>query len=103
MVTPLSVLGLVEETMYYETFNVYACSGHRSLKGKTCRIEEVDTSDMWLLQAGHCFKDQVMQPWRNESKPERSIPKVQFQDGNLDTLLRLLRQGPGYPPVPAVR
>jgi len=101
MATPLSVAGLVEEPLYYETFNVYASAGHRLLKGKTCRIDDLDTSDMWLLQDGHCFKDQVMQLLSLQSKSAQSLPRVQFQGGNLDTLLRLVRQGKGYTLLPA--
>ena len=101
MATPLSVAGLVEEPIYYETFNVYASSGHRLLIGKTCRIDDLDTCDMWLLQDGHCFKDQVMQLCSVDSEAAKSFPRVQFQGGNLDTLLRLVRQGTGYTLLPA--
>ena len=101
MATPLSVAGLVEEPLYYETFNVYASAGHRLLKGKTCRIDDLDTSDMWLLQDGHCFKDQVMQLFSLQSKSAQSLPRVQFQGGNLDTLLRLVKHGKGYTLLPA--
>src|ERR1700756_1569921 len=101
MATPLSVAGLVEEPLYYETFNVYASAGHRFLEGKTCRIDDLDTSDMWLLQDGHCFKDQVMQLLSLGSKSEPSLPRVQFQGGNLDTLLRLVKHGTGYTLLPA--
>jgi LysR family hydrogen peroxide-inducible transcriptional activator len=101
MATPLSVAGLLEEPLYYETFNVYACSGHPLLEERTCRISDLDGSDMWLLQDGHCFKDQVVRLCRLDSKPSKSMPNVQFQGGNLDTLLRLVRQGTGYTLLPA--
>jgi LysR family hydrogen peroxide-inducible transcriptional activator len=101
MATPLSAAGLVEEPLYYETFSVYASTGHRLLKGKTCQIDDLDTSDMWLLQDGHCFKDQVMQLLSLQSKSDYSLPRVQFQGGNLDTLLRLVRHGKGYTLLPA--
>ncbi len=101
MATPLFVPGLVEEPLYYETFNVYASPGHRLLNGKTCRIDDLDVSDMWLLQDGHCFKDQVMQLFSLQSKPAKSLPRVQFQGGNLDTLLRLVKHGTGYTLLPA--
>jgi LysR family hydrogen peroxide-inducible transcriptional activator len=101
MATPLPVAGLVEEPLYYETFNVYASRDHRLLKGKTCRIDDLDTSDMWLLQDGHCFKDQVMQLLSRQSRQAQSLPRVQFQGGNLDTLLRLVRHGKGYTLLPA--
>ncbi|HEY2381076.1 MAG TPA: LysR substrate-binding domain-containing protein [Terriglobia bacterium] len=102
MATPLSVAGLLEEPLYYETFNVYAATDHRLLKGKTCRIDDLDLSDMWLLQDGHCFKDQVMQLCSlGESKTPTTLPRIQFQGGNLDTLLRLVRQGTGYTLLPA--
>jgi LysR family transcriptional regulator, hydrogen peroxide-inducible genes activator len=101
MATPLSVPGVVEEPLYYETFNVYASASHRLLTGKTCRIDDLDTSDMWLLQDGHCFKDQVMQLFSQRSKSEQSLPRVRFQGGSLDTLLRLVRHGKGYTLLPA--
>src|SRR5438034_10878752 len=42
-----------------------------------------------------------MQLFSLQSKPAKSLPKVQFQGGNLDTLLRLVRQGTGYTLLPA--
>src|SRR5262249_39467976 len=101
MATPLSVAGLVEEPLYYETFNVYASAGHRLLKGKTCRIDDLDTSDMWLLQDGHCFKDQVMQLLSLQSKSAQSLPRVNFKVANLEPLPRLVSQGKGYTLLPA--
>jgi LysR family hydrogen peroxide-inducible transcriptional activator len=102
LATPLSVAGLLEEPLYYETFNVYAAAGHPLLKAKTCRIDDLDMSDMWLLQDGHCFKDQVMQLCSTEeSKHPKTLPRIQFQGGNLDTLLRLVRHGIGYTLLPA--
>ena len=102
MATPLSVAGLLEEPLYYETFNVYAAAGHRLLTGTTCRVNNLELSDMWLLQDGHCFKDQVLQLCSlDDAKSAKMLARIQFQGGNLDTLLRLVRQGTGYTLLPA--
>ncbi|MBX2986996.1 MAG: LysR family transcriptional regulator [Bdellovibrionaceae bacterium] len=101
MATPLGVEGLHEEPLFYETFQVYAAKGHRLLKTKSCRLKDLDPSDLWLLQDGHCFKDQVVQLCPLDAKSEAGLPRVQFQGGNLDTLLRLIKRGHGYTLLPS--
>ncbi len=101
MVTPLELGHLVEEPLFYEPFYIYASKGHKLLKNKNCLVRDLDASDLWLLQDGHCFKDQIAQICSLEPNELGRMPKVKFQGGNLDTLLRLIRKGTGYTLLPA--
>lgn len=101
MATPLGVEGLNEEPLFYETFQIYAARKHRLLKDKSCKINDLDASDMWLLQDGHCFKDQIAQICSIEKTADKNLPRVNFQGGSLDTLLRLVQKGHGYTLIPS--
>lgn len=101
MATPLGIDGLIEEPLFYEAFQIYAAKGHRLLAKKHCRVEDLDASDLWLLQDGHCFKEQIAQICNIDVSDSRDLPKVTFQGGNLDTLLRLVKRGYGYTLIPA--
>lgn len=99
--TPSGIVGLYEEPLFYETFQIYAAKGHRLLKAKSWRVDDLDATDLWLLQDGHCFKDQVAQICSLDAKKEGGLPRVNFQGGNFDTLLRLIKKGHGYTLLPS--
>lgn len=101
MATPLGIDGFNEEPLFYETFQIYAAKKHRLLKNKSCNTDDLDGKDMWQLQDGHCFKDQIAQICTTDSADGKSLPRVLFQGGNLDTLLRLVQKGHGYTLIPS--
>jgi len=99
LVTPLEESRLYEEPLFYEPFYVYASKGHPYLQLKQIRESDLDPTSLWLLDDGHCFRNQILnicltyqghQPFKN----------INFMSGSLDTLIRLVRQGSGYTILP---
>lgn len=101
LATPLHVEGLQEEPLYYETFQIYASSGHRLLKKKSCTQKDLNGKDLWLLSDGHCFKNQVLQYCSVGVDEATHSRNIHFQSGNLDTLRRLIDLGDGYTMIPS--
>lgn len=60
IVTPLDESGIVEKPMFYEKFYAYFSRGHELLKEKEIRPEQLKSDELWILQQGHCFRDQVV-------------------------------------------
>lgn len=101
MATPLHEEGLKERRLFVEPFYLYV-SKHHSLNGrKRIKEEDLDGSQMWLLEDGHCFRSQIIRYCSMQNK-ERVFPNVQFEGGNLDTLRYLVRKSQGYTLVPAL-
>jgi LysR family transcriptional regulator, hydrogen peroxide-inducible genes activator len=102
LATPVPESGLKRHPLYYEPFHAYFSAGHPLLgRGQVAR-DELELSEMWLLQDGHCFKDQVLSYCVLPGKPETSFSNIHFQSGSLDTLRRLVQANHGYTLIPAL-
>ncbi|OYX14023.1 MAG: DNA-binding transcriptional regulator OxyR, partial [Algoriphagus sp. 32-45-6] len=60
IVTPLDEQGILEKPMFYEKFFAYFSKGHDLLKNSEITPEQIKSDDLWILQQGHCFRDQVV-------------------------------------------
>ncbi|MCS7037427.1 MAG: hydrogen peroxide-inducible genes activator [Saprospiraceae bacterium] len=84
LATPLNDPMLREEVLFYEAFVVY--SSHDYPK-EYLLTEDIDASDLWLLEEGHCFRSQIMQLCELREKQHLS---VEYQAGSLETLKHLV-------------
>jgi LysR family hydrogen peroxide-inducible transcriptional activator len=99
VVTPLNVEGLNEFPLFYEPFYVFTSKNHELYKRKMVKDVDLDTKSIWLLEEGHCFRDQVLSVCAFK-KNHPPIPNIQFQSGSLETLIGLIRKGSGYTLLP---
>lgn len=102
LATPIQGADLKVHALYYEPFFVYFSAGHSLLKKKEVSRQELDAAEMWLLQDGHCFKDQVVNYCALPGAGEVALGSIHFQSGSLDTLRRLVQSSRGYTLIPAM-
>lgn len=105
LATPITGADLKVHPLYYEPFFVYFSAGHALLKHASIARVELNSGEMWLLQDGHCFKDQVLSFCALPTAPlTDGAPGggIQFRSGSLDTLRRLVQNGRGYTLIPAM-
>lgn len=99
LVTPLRNEKLIERSLFFEPFYIFASQKHELFKRKTVKDDELDGSSVWLLNEGHCFRDQVIRVC--SLKQDNPVLKnIIFESGNLETLKNLIRQGHGYTLLP---
>ena len=60
VVSPLHEGGMVEKPIFYEKFFVYLSKDHPLLNQKEIPVADLPAEDLWVLQQGHCFRDQVL-------------------------------------------
>lgn len=60
VVSPLQEGGIVEKPIFYEKFFVYLSKEHPLLNQKEIPVGDLPAEDLWVLQQGHCFRDQVL-------------------------------------------
>ncbi len=101
LATPLNEPGLHEATLFYEPFYLYVAKDHPLNARKRIREDDLKGNEMWLLQDGHCFRNQIVR-YCSLKNQEGVFPNVQFEGGNLDTLRNLIRKSHGYTLVPAL-
>ena len=58
--TPLDEPGILEKPMFYEKFYAYFSKNNELLQEKAIRPELLKKEELWILQQGHCFRDQVV-------------------------------------------
>jgi len=103
LATPISGSQYKTHPLYYEPFYVYFCSRHPLLKFNLVSRDQLNIMEMWLLQDGHCFKDQVLKYCAMpDSRRWTSQGNVRFQSGSLDTLKRLVQSSDGFTLIPAM-
>jgi LysR family transcriptional regulator, hydrogen peroxide-inducible genes activator len=99
--TPAGRRGVVEVPLFRERFVAYVARGHRFHRRKRIRVEELRAADVWLLNQGHCFRDQVVSLCGSRSPSEQGIVAgVRFESGNLETLRRMVDHGGGMTLLP---
>ncbi len=96
--TPLEIEFIKERPLYYEPFVGYVPKSHR-LNSKTHLIpEDLDISDVLLLQDGHCFRDGVINICK--TKRDLAAQHFQLQSGSFETLINLSNEGLGMTLLP---
>ncbi|KPQ15065.1 MAG: hydrogen peroxide inducible transcriptional regulator OxyR [Algoriphagus marincola HL-49] len=97
IVTPLDENGIVEKPMFYEKFYAYLSKDHPLLDKKEITAAEIKSSDLWVLQQGHCFRDQVINFCdQTASGPEN----FHYESGSLEGLRNMVNRYKGVTLLP---
>jgi LysR family hydrogen peroxide-inducible transcriptional activator len=100
LVTPLHDASLIERTLYYEPFYLFVAPDHPLAKKKKITEDDLDLAEIWLLNKGNCFRDQVLNIC-SEGRDQREIEgKIRFESGNLETLKNMVLTSSGYTILP---
>jgi LysR family transcriptional regulator, hydrogen peroxide-inducible genes activator len=98
--TPIADTGLKMHPLYYESFVLYLSKDHELLKKKVLNAADIDGSELWMLQEGNCFKNQVEDFCSWKVGRRRPPNNIRFQSGSLETLKNLVRRHSGYTMIP---
>lgn len=99
LVTPLYDEKIMEKVIFYEPFYVFTSKNHPFYQRKSIKDNELDVENIWLLEEGHCFRDQVLRICSLREK-KKKLDNVTFNSGNLETLINLVRNENGYTLLP---
>lgn len=96
--TPLENEAIKERVLYYEPFVGFIPKNHRLFANKKLDVNDLDISEILLLEDGHCFKDNII----NLCNPiKHLIPKhFELESGNFATLIKLAKEGLGMTLLP---
>lgn len=99
LVTPLYDDNIKERILFYERFCVFLAAGHRLTENKFINQSDLDPNEIWLLEEGHCFRDQVIKVCSLKKRPN-VLKNINFSSGSMETLINLIRKGHGYTMLP---
>ncbi|MBD8488789.1 hydrogen peroxide-inducible genes activator [Echinicola sp. CAU 1574] len=97
VVTPLDEQGIVEKPMFYEKFYAYLSKEHHLLNHESIMVKDLMTDDFWVLQQGHCFRDQVLNIC-DQSKFQRM--NFHYESGSLEGLKNMVNRYKGVTLLP---
>ncbi|MEL6625947.1 MAG: hydrogen peroxide-inducible genes activator [Bacteroidota bacterium] len=98
MATPLQEGQLREIPLYYEPFFVYIHPDHALFEKETLRPDDIKEKGLWLLDKGHCFRNQVLNICQHDHLLQSE--RIAFDTGSIETLKNLIQNYTGYTLVP---
>lgn len=99
LATPLNVADLKEEFLFNEEFVAYVSRGERIFNKKYLLPGDIDVNSMWLLEEGHCLRNQVMNLCSLQK--DASIEKqLDYAAGSIETLKRFVDKNGGITLLP---
>jgi len=97
LVTPLEESFIREVKLYNEPFVFYGQKNHPLKSKKEISVKDVEKmTDLWLLNSGHCFRNQVLKICSNTSHNKN----IQFQSGSIEALKKMVDNYGGFTLVP---
>lgn len=98
--TPVEQGHIFEEELYYEPFLAYVSREHELAQKEKLSVEDLDITNLWLLNEGHCFRDQTVKLCKKQRKDLLDSSNIEFESGNLETLKQLVEQDFGMTLLP---
>ncbi len=99
LVSPLDESTLRTRTIFHEEFIAYV--SHRSplFQKEKLSYKDLDTSELLLLNEGHCFREQVLNICQHYHQRES---RFRYESGSLEALKRLVDKHGGITLLPAL-
>lgn len=100
LATPLNIPKVIEFPLFYEPFSVLCRTDHELARLKRVKYSSLKLSDIWLLEEGHCLRNQVLDVCAHKKAGKMPNRKFSFESGSLETLKNLVTAYGGYTLVP---
>ena len=88
---------LKEETLFYETFFGYVSCKEPLFKHDVIRTSDITGERLWLLDEGHCFRDQLVRFCQMETV---KVNQMAYHLGSMETFMRMVESGKGITFIP---
>lgn len=99
LATPTKDAHLIETPMYWEPLVAFVSKKHPLSKQSTVIMEDIDISDVWLLNEGHCFRNQIINLCHDMQK-HIADTRLNYQTGSIETLKKIVEAGKGITLLP---
>lgn len=95
---PFVVPGVVTRAVYEEPFSVVVPEGHAWAKKKRVRPDELAGENLLVLNAGHCFREQVLEACPGQANTAHPEGR---SGSSLETIRNMVASGLGVSVLPA--
>lgn len=87
--TPISETGFSETLLYIEEFFVYVSPKEQLYQSPRLTVEDIAGNSIWLLEDGHCLRDQLVNFCSIASDGSTSA-RFNYKAGSIETLKRMV-------------
>ena len=94
--TPLGLNHILEQPLYHEPFVGYIPKGNSLHSIEQIQIDDLNITDLLVLEDGHCFRNQVL----NLCSIKDLNKQYELKSGNFETLINLSNNGPWMTIIP---
>ncbi|MCK5456331.1 MAG: hydrogen peroxide-inducible genes activator, partial [Melioribacteraceae bacterium] len=99
LVTPFPMENTIVFPLYYEKFYTYVSTEHPLSKRKKIRTAELDLQDLWLLEEGNCFRNQIINICTRDVE-YTSKGKFRYESLSIDSLMKIVDSSKGITVIP---
>lgn len=97
VVTPLADPSIKEDILFYEELFVYVSKQNALHNKKYVLPTDIDPSQLWLLEEGHCFRSQILNLCELRKYSDLHF---KYETGNIQTLKRMVDNSDGITILP---
>ncbi len=99
LATPLHEPQIIEHPLFDEELFVYASQNEKLPKKKYLLPKEIDLHHLWLLEEGHCLRNQVYNLCELK-KMQTETENLHYEAGSIETLINLVDRHEGITIIP---
>lgn len=98
--TPLEENGLKEYPIFYEPFVGYFSKDEQALKKKLIQPEDIALEKIWLLNEGHCMRNQIINLCSDHVEKIQAARPYRYESSNVETLRKMVDKNGGMTVLP---
>src|SRR5690606_31790051 len=98
--TPLERNDLKEYPLFFEPFVAYFSEGDKALKKKLVTPADIDLSKIWILNEGHCMRNQVIDLCSEQIQTYQKDKPYRYESSNVETLRKMVDHSGGLTILP---
>ncbi|MBP1615689.1 MAG: hydrogen peroxide-inducible s activator [Bacteroidetes bacterium] len=87
------------EILFYEEFYGYVSRKEALFKNELIRTSDITGERLWLLDEGHCFRDQLVRFCQMEAV---KLSQMAYRLGSMETFMRMVENGKGITFIPGL-
>jgi LysR family hydrogen peroxide-inducible transcriptional activator len=97
--TPVFAIGVIFERLFFEKFFAYVSEKHPQFMKKELDMNDIQEEDIWYLEEGNCFQNQVNSICKINLQKEKSQNLI-YRSNSIESLRRIVENKHGITFVP---
>jgi len=98
--TPLNENGIKEYPLFTEPLVAYFAEGEPALKKRMVKPEDIALDRIWLLNEGHCLRNQVLDLCGEHIEKIQAARPYRYESSNVETLRKMVDTNKGLTVLP---